>query len=50
MGPSNEISLSLEDTLKVLKVIDLLEDLDDGQDVYSNLHVAEEMVEQGEVA
>jgi YebC/PmpR family DNA-binding regulatory protein len=49
MVPSNEITLSLDDTLQVLKVIDALEDLDDVQDVYSNLHVAEEMLEQLEV-
>jgi YebC/PmpR family DNA-binding regulatory protein len=50
MVPSNEITLSLEDTLQVLRVIDTLEELDDVQDVYSNLHVAEEMLEQLEVA
>ena len=49
MVPSNEITLNLEDTLQVLRVIDALEELDDVQDVYSNLHVAEEMLEQLEV-
>lgn len=50
MVPSNEVTLSLEDTLQVLKVVDLLEELDDVQDVYSNLHVADEMLEELEVA
>jgi YebC/PmpR family DNA-binding regulatory protein len=50
MVPSNEVTLSLEDTLQVLKVIDLLEELDDVQDVYSNLHVADEMLEELEIA
>ena len=50
MIPSNEITLNLEDTLQVLRVIDTLEELDDVQDIYSNLHVAEEMLEQLEVA
>ena len=50
MVPSNEITLSVEETMQVLRVIDVLEDLDDVQDVYSNLHVPEEMLEQLEVA
>jgi YebC/PmpR family DNA-binding regulatory protein len=50
MVPSNEITLSLDDTLQVLRVIDALEELDDVQDVYSNLHVAEDMLEQLEIA
>ena len=50
MVPSNEITLSVEETMQVLRVIDVLEDLDDVDDVYSNLHVPEEMLEQLEVA
>ena len=50
MIPSNEVTLSVNDTLQVLKVIDVLEDLDDVQDVYSNLHVSEELLGQLEIA
>ncbi len=42
MIPSHEVSLGPEETLKVMRVIEALEDLDDVQNVYSNLHISEE--------
>jgi YebC/PmpR family DNA-binding regulatory protein len=50
MIPNNEIALSTEDTLQVLRVIDALEELDDVQDVYSNLAISSDMMEQLEAA
>lgn len=50
MLPTNEMELSLEDSLQVLKVVDALEELDDVQDVYSNLKLTDELVAQLEVA
>ena len=40
--PANEMELNVEDTLQVMRVIEALEDLDDVQEVYSNLNVTEE--------
>jgi YebC/PmpR family DNA-binding regulatory protein len=48
--PNNEVELSLEDTLSVMKVIDQLEELDDVQDVYSTLSISEEVMAQLEAA
>ncbi len=42
MLPTNEMDLSTEDTLQVLKSIESLEDLDDVQNVFHNLHISEE--------
>jgi YebC/PmpR family DNA-binding regulatory protein len=42
MIPNQEMDLSVEDTLQVLRSIEGLEELDDVQNVYSNLHVSEE--------
>lgn len=42
MIPTNTIELSVEDTLQVVRVIEALEDLDDVQEVYSNLDISEE--------
>ena len=42
MIPKQEISLSLEDTLKVMRVIEAVEDLEDVESVYSNLAISEE--------
>jgi YebC/PmpR family DNA-binding regulatory protein len=50
MLPTNEIELSPEDTVQVLRVIEALEDLDDVQNVYSNLHVSDEALAQLEAA
>jgi transcriptional/translational regulatory protein YebC/TACO1 len=48
--PTNELELSPEDTLQVLRVIEAVEDLDDVQNVYSNLHVSDEALAQYEAA
>ncbi len=45
MDPNQEVELSLEDTLQVMKVIDMLEELDDIQEVYSNLKITDEALE-----
>ncbi len=50
MFPNNEMELSVEDALQVLKVVDALEELDDVQDVYSTLKLTDEVVAQLEVA
>jgi transcriptional/translational regulatory protein YebC/TACO1 len=50
MVPTNELKLSAEDTLQVLRVIEALEELDDVQNVYSNLHVSDEALAQYEAA
>jgi YebC/PmpR family DNA-binding regulatory protein len=42
MLPSQEIELNLDDTLQVMRTIEGVEDLDDVQNVYSNLHISEE--------
>lgn len=43
--PKNELSLSKEETLKVMGVIERLEELDDVQSVSSNLHITDEALE-----
>lgn len=45
MDPNQEMELSLEETLQVMKVIDMLEELDDIQEVYSNLKITDEALE-----
>ena len=45
MDPNQEMELALEETLQVMKVIDLLEELDDIQEVYSNLKITDEALE-----
>jgi YebC/PmpR family DNA-binding regulatory protein len=42
MVPKQEVELDVNDTLQVMKVIDSLEDMDDVQNVYSNLKMSEE--------
>jgi len=42
MMPNQEIELATDDTIKVLKVIDALEDLDDVQNVYSNMGITDD--------
>ena len=41
MLPNQEIELGVEETISVIKSIDSLEELDDVQAVYSNLHISE---------
>ena len=50
MTPQNEIELSVQDALKVMNLIENLEDLDDVQKVYSNLALSEELLNQFESA
>ena len=42
MIPKQEMSLSLEDTLKVMRVVEEVEDLEDVESVFSNLQVSDE--------
>jgi YebC/PmpR family DNA-binding regulatory protein len=44
MVPNQEMELSTEQSLQVLRCIDMLEELDDVQNVYSNLHLSEEVM------
>jgi len=44
MLPNQEMELGVEETLSVVRVIDALEELDDVQNVFSNLHISEEAV------
>lgn len=41
MLPTQEIELEVDQTLQVLRTIEALEELDDVQSVYSNLHISE---------
>jgi YebC/PmpR family DNA-binding regulatory protein len=41
MEPTNTVELSPEDTVRVMKTIEELEELDDVQKVYSNLHISD---------
>ena len=50
MIPTNEIELAVDDTLQVMRVIEAIEDLDDVQEVFSNLHLSEDAVAQFEAA
>jgi transcriptional/translational regulatory protein YebC/TACO1 len=42
MIPNQEMELSVEDTLQVIRAIESLEELDDVQNVYSNLKITDE--------
>ena len=42
MIPNQEMELSIENTLQVMRAIEGLEELDDVQAVYSNLHISDE--------
>jgi YebC/PmpR family DNA-binding regulatory protein len=44
MVPNQEIELSREETMQVLRCIEALEELDDVQNVYSNLHISDEVM------
>jgi transcriptional/translational regulatory protein YebC/TACO1 len=43
--PKQEISLDVEKTIKVMKTVENLEELDDVQNVYSNLEITEEAIQ-----
>ncbi len=42
MLPNQEMDLSIDGTLQVMRTVEALEELDDVQNVYSNLHITEE--------
>jgi len=44
MSPQNEMTLEVKESVQILKLIDLLEDMDDVRRVFSNLDVTEEAV------
>ncbi len=49
MMPNQELELSVEDTLQVLRAIEMIDDLDDVQNVYSNLKITNEAMAAMEV-
>ena len=48
MVPKTTLKLARDEAFKVMRVIEALEDLDDIQQVYSNLDVSDELMEQYE--
>ncbi|MBW8010649.1 MAG: YebC/PmpR family DNA-binding transcriptional regulator [Chloroflexi bacterium] len=48
--PNQEVELNPEDTLQVMKVIEALEDLDDVQNLFSNLQISDEALAKLEPA
>lgn len=48
MIPKNTLHLEPDETLKVMRVIEALEDLDDVQQVFSNLEITDELMQQYE--
>jgi len=50
MAPKQEMELSSEDTIHVLKTLETIEELDDVQNVYSNLKVSDEALAALEAA
>jgi transcriptional/translational regulatory protein YebC/TACO1 len=50
MSPKQEMELSPEDTVHVLKALETIEELDDVQNVYSNLRVSDEAIAALEAA
>ena len=44
MQPSTEVALELEDAEKVIRLVDMLEDLDDVQNVYTNADFSDEVL------
>jgi YebC/PmpR family DNA-binding regulatory protein len=50
MLPNQEMELGVQDTLQVMRAIDALEELDDVQNVYSNLKISDEAVAAMEAA
>jgi YebC/PmpR family DNA-binding regulatory protein len=50
MVPKQEVELDISDTLQVMRVIEGLEEMDDVQNVYSNLKVSEEALAELETA
>jgi transcriptional/translational regulatory protein YebC/TACO1 len=50
MLPKQEMELSAENTIQVLRALETIEDLDDVQNVYSNLKVSDEALAALEAA
>jgi YebC/PmpR family DNA-binding regulatory protein len=50
MIPNNEIELNPDDTLQVMRIIEALEELDDVQEIFSNLAISEAALAQLESA
>lgn len=50
MLPNQEVELNADNTLQVMKVIEALEDLDDVQNLYSNLQISDEALAKLEPA
>ncbi len=46
MRPSTSVELNLEDAQKVMRLVDMLEDLDDVQNVYTNADFSDEVMSQ----
>jgi len=46
MVPKNPVKLDKEEAMKVLRFVDVLEDNDDVQDVYSNFDIPAEVLEE----
>jgi len=46
MNPSTSVDLQLEDAEKVMRLVDMLEDLDDVQNVYTNADFSDEVMAQ----
>ncbi len=46
MTPSTTVNLGLEDAEKVMALVDMLEDLDDVQNVYTNMEISDEVMAQ----
>jgi len=44
MEPKQEMALSVEDTLQVLKVVESLEELDDVQNIYHNMSISDDVI------
>jgi transcriptional/translational regulatory protein YebC/TACO1 len=50
MIPKNTLQLGEKETLQVMGIIDELEDLDDTQQVYSNLDISDEVMAKYEAS
>ena len=46
MRPSTHVSLTLEDAQRMIKLLEMLEDLDDVQQVYSNADISDEILDE----
>jgi transcriptional/translational regulatory protein YebC/TACO1 len=44
MAPNQEMDLSPDETMQVMRCVESLEELDDVQNVYSNLHISDEVM------